>query len=432
VLRLRRATFAKEHVVFAFERYRFRPVGDALLALSVLLSALVAGCAKDSSPPESRGSGPGGDFSPVIAEVGEVKLTRAYFDFRYENLPAVEKARYTGEGWEQRFFDKLVEEIVVSESAARENYDRQREVEWQLDASRRSILFEAYTNRNFRGDVEISEQEAREYYEANLEHFRSLGRAFGHVIVTSSEQRIREAWAELQDEVSFATVAAKYSEETTTANDGGTIGWFNRDGFVLGLGFNEEFTRLAFEMEPHSLREPVRIGDKWYIIKIGARVEDRPLEFEQARERINRLLAPVVARERYESFVRQQKRALGVKGFGEFQGESRSADQLYQLAAESRNTAARLDFYEKLVELYPDHERADDALFMMGFLNSEEFGDQGAAMHAFRRLHREYPESEFAEQAEWMMQNLGGFTGMRGDLAPTDASEAARRLREQQ
>lgn len=410
---------------------RFRASDIALVAL-LLVSSIAAGCGGESSAPAASRPQAGGDFSPVIAEVGDVKITRAYFDFRYENLSPTDKARYTGEGWEQRFLDKLIEEMVVTEIADREQYDRLREVEWRLDMTRRAILFRSYVDRNFQTGIEVPEQELRDYYEQNQDAFRSLGRAFGHVIVTSSESRIREAWEELQRETPFATVAAQYSEEESTAKDGGTVGWFNRDGFVLGLGFNTEFTRLAFEMQPHSTREPVRIGDRWYIIKIGARIDDEPLEFEQVRERISRLLAPVVARERFESFVRQQKRELGVKGFGEFQGESRSADQLYQLAAESRATQARLDFYEKLVELYPDHERADDALFMMGFLNSEEFGDQSAAMHAFRRLEREYPESEFADQARWMMQNLGGFTGMRGELAPADASEAARRLREKQ
>lgn len=415
-----------------YDHRPFRRPASAVVLPSLLVCVLALGCGGGSSSPEQSVQQAGGDFSPVIAQIGDVKITRSYFDFRYDNLSPSDKARYTGEGWEQRYLDELIEEMIVTEIADREQYDLVRETEWRLDMARRAILYRAYIERNFREQIEISEQELLDYYEQNKDTFRSLGRAFGHVIVTSTEQKIREAWAELQAETPFPAVAAKYSEEETTAQDGGSIGWFNRDGFVLGLGFNEEFTRVAFEMEAHSMREPVLIGDKWYIIKIGARVDDEPLPFEEVRERIARHLTPVVARERFDAFLREKRAELGVEGFGQFRGETRTADQLYQLAAESSNTHARIDFYEKLVDLYPDHERADDSLFMLGFLNSEEFGDQAAAMRAFRRLEREYPSSEFVEQARWMMQNLGGFTGLRGGNTPVDAEDAANRLRQRQ
>ena len=46
---------------------------------------------------------------------------------------------------------------------------------------------------------------------------------------------------------------------------------------------------------------------------------------------------------------------------------------------------ARIDYYSRVVELYPEHERADDALFMQGFLWSEEYANVPAAARAFRR-----------------------------------------------
>ena len=406
--------------------------GLTAAVLAGVTTLVLSGCGGGDAETQAKKPQPGGDFTPVIAEVGDVSITRGYFDFRYDNLSPQDKARYSGEGWETRFLDKLIEEMLVTESAEREGYHRIREVEWRLDMSRRSILHKAYYERNFQDQIEVPESELRDYFDRNPDNFLSMGRVYGHHIVTSSEQRIREAWSELQAERPFAAVALEYSEDETTRKDGGTVGWFNRDGFVLGLGFNSEFTRIAFEMEPHSIREPVKIDDKWHIIRIGAKYEDEPQRFEAVRERISRQLMPVIAHERYDDFIRATTKDLGVRRFGEFRGETRSADQLYQFAAESRNPHARLYFYEALADLYPEHERADDALFMLGFLNSEEFGDVATAMKAFRRLQRDYPESEFVEQSHWLMKNLAGSSGLRGSAAPRDASDAAQRLREQQ
>ncbi len=403
-----------------------------LVASGCALALGAAGCGKNESAAPTDAPQPGGDFSTVIAEVGDITLTRAYFDYRYENLGPQDKARYTGEGWEQRFLDKLVEEIVVSEVADQEQYDLIREVQWRLDMSRRSILFKAYFDRNFQDDVEVPEQELRDYYEQNLDSFKSLGRVFGHHVMCSTKERIDQAWEELQGGATFALIAAKYSEDEVTKDEAGTVGWFNPDGFVLGLGFNPEFTRLAFEMEPHSVREPVKIGNNWHIIRIGAKFEGEAQSFEEVRERIERQLRPVLARERYEDFVREKKKEIGVRGFGEFRGETRSADQLYELAAANRNALARRDYYQTLVDLYPEHERADDALFMIGFLSIEEVGETVPAARALRRLQSEYPESEFVEQLEWLLQNTSVSTGLRGDASPTDAQDALNRLQGRQ
>lgn len=403
-----------------------------LVALGSALTFGATGCGKNETAAPTDASPLGGDFSAVIAEVGNITLTRAYFDYRYDNLGPKEKARYSGEGWEQRFLDKLVEEIVVTEVADGEQYDLIREVQWRLDMARRSILYKAYYDRNFQDDVEVPEQELRDYYEQNLESFRTPGRVLGHHVMTSTKERIDQAWEELQGGASFALIAAKYSEDPVTKDDAGTVGWFNPDGFVLGLGFSPEFTRIAFEMEPHSVREPVKIGKNWHIIRIGAKVEGELQSFEEARERIERQLRPVLAIERYEAFVREKKKEIGVRGFGEFRGETRSADQIYELAAENRNALARRDYYRTLADLYPEHERADDALFMIGFLSIEEVGETGPAVSALRRLQSDYPESEFVEQLEWLIRNSNVSTGLRGEASPTDAQDALNQLQGRQ
>ena len=93
------------------------------------------------------------------------------------------------------------------------------------------------------------------------------------------------------------------------------------------------------------------------------------------------------------------------------------------------NSHAKLDFYQTMVDQYPDHELADEALFMVGFVASEEFGDTPQAVGAFRRLQQDYPESEFVDESVWMMQHLGRVEPqLRGEDFPVDASEVNERI----
>lgn len=370
------------------------------------------------------------DFSPVLAEVDDVKITQSYFDYRYEHLPPAEKVRYTGEGWEERFLDKLIEETVVYLQAQEEGFQNQREVEYRLDMANRSILYKAFYEHYFKDNLVIPEEEARAYYEEGKEAFQSLPSCLGYHIQTSSKEKIEEAAEALDEGMTFSKVARDFSEDENTREDGGLLGWFNPDGYVLGMGFNKEFTDYAFSMGPRQVSDPVKIGDNWHIIRTGNILEGDTQSFEEARETIERQLRPTIARESFQNRVRELKKKFGVDYRGEFgDRETRSAEQLYRLAAESRDPRSRLHYYELLVENHPDDERADEALFMKGFIHSEEFGEMALATRAFRQLEQRYPDSEWIESAKWLAKHgARSVPSLRGDRLPADANEAGDRI----
>lgn len=406
------------------------------LVILGLLTALV-GCGGGDGEPSRSGrtpvppAGPGKDFSGVIARVGDLEITQDYFDYRYERLASNEKLRFSGEYWKPRFLKWLIEESLIYEAAEEEKYDQLPQVETQLDTARRSILFAAYYNRKFKEQLMPSEEEIQEYYDLHQDEFRSLGRVLGYHIQTSTQEAIDEAYAQLEAGTTFGRVAAKYSEDENSRTNDGMLGWFNRDGYVLGLGFQKEFTDRAFAMEEGTYSEPFKLGDNWHILKVGTKTEDTIQPLEEVRDRIIQKLKPLLAKDKYEQHLLDLEEKYGVRKFGEFQEtDVRTAEQLYRLAAESRNQHAKLYYYEILVKQYPRHERADDAQFMVGFINSEEFGDIPAASAAFRRLIREWPDSEYVDECEWMLENLGRKEPeLRADQPPQDPDQAKERIR---
>ncbi len=394
---------------------------------------LLAACGEDSGRQAGVSGGAIDDFSPVLAEVAGKSVTRNYFDFRYENLPPMDKARYSGEGWEQRFLDLLVEELLILNAAEAENLDLVRETAWRLKAMRLTVLYTAYNAKHFGEGVVVPEEEIVAVYEANPEAYRNQGRMSAQHIMCSTRDRIDAAWDELQDGEHWARVCASYTEDTATVEASGSLGWFNPAGYVIGMGFNKEFTEAAFAIEEHTLAPPMKIGETWHIIRTGAKYPGEVQPIEEVREMIARRIRPGLAKEEQERGVRALAAEQGVRYFGEFaEEERRSAEALYKVAAVTRDPHAKIDFYGRVVELYPEHELADESLFMQGFVYSEQFGDSPSAARCFRRLKRDYPESEYIQDAEWMLQNLGrAVPELTGDGLPSTAEEANARIKEQ-
>ena len=404
-----------------------RSLKSPILVLAACLS--FAACGGSSS---EDGSGTGSDFSPTIAEIGGQPITKSYFDYRYENLSPMDKARYSGEGWEQRFLDNLVDEYLVVQAAEAEKLALVRETEWRLQMARQSVLYRAYHLKHFGESVVVPEEEILAFYEADPEAYRNRGRMTAQHIQCLTKEKIDQAWAELQDGEHWNQVCSKFTEDVNTADAAGSLGWFNPDGYVIGLGFNEEFTDIAFTIEEHTLAPPVQVGQNWHIIRTGAKIPGEIQPLEEVRERIARSIRPGIAREEFERELRQLKSESSVRYFGKFaEKDRRSAEALYRVAAETRDPHAKIAFYGKVVDMYPEHELADESLFMQGFVYSEEFGDVASAAMCFRRLRREYVDSEYLDEAEWMLKNLGrAVPELRDEGLPTTAEEADARIKE--
>jgi len=83
------------------------------------------------------------------------------------------------------------------------------------------------------------------------------------------------------------------------------------------------------------------------------------------------------------------------------------AAELMDEAETAATPLVSIQAYEKFVERFPGHEDADKALFMAGFLYSEELNDYSTAKDKFRALLSSYSGSDYAASAAWMMEHMG-------------------------
>ena len=85
---------------------------------------------------------------------------------------------------------------------------------------------------------------------------------------------------------------------------------------------------------------------------------------------------------------------------------------MFRDAGEVPSVDDRLNAYREVVTSYPESEYAPQALFMVGFVESEEKKDYDQAEVAFKELLEKYPKSELVSSAQWMLEN------MRSDKTP--------------
>jgi foldase protein PrsA len=125
-----------------------------------------------------------------------------------------------------------------------------------------------------------------------------------HILV-ETEEKGQEVLDKLGEGEDFATLAAEYSIDPGSKDDGGDLGWFPRGMMV------PEFEEAAFGLEPGQTSELVKSDYGYHIIHVIEKGEKEldPAFYEQAQQ------------QQYEAWLETQKATISVKRLYTFSTE---------------------------------------------------------------------------------------------------------------
>jgi peptidyl-prolyl cis-trans isomerase C len=370
----------------------------ALVVLAVMLAlaaGLVSGCGKKQ-----------GDV--VVARVGRVNITEAQLKQRLSELPEFAQRQFTGPKGTSDFLNNLVEEEVLYQAAKQAGYEKDPEILSMLDAVKRRSMIQAYYRDEIEGKLEIPEDAIVAYYNENEEAFRQRARIKFRHIMTATQDAAKAARRRVLAGESFDSVAREVSIDEGTKGAGGLMASVYLGDALPDLGMDPSFIERLFGWKVGETTEPLRSSKGWHVIRVEEKQEAGRKPLDEVRDQIVKSMKPAKARERYASVLEALKaKYKATVNEDVFTANEPTEEELFTRAQQTNDTAERLDLYLQLVMNYPDGGYADDAQFMIGFIQSEELHDYDSARNAFQRLLEKYPRSELAESARWMIENMG-------------------------
>ena len=161
-----------------------------------------------------------------------------------------------------------------------------------------------YLNFNpdaFRSKVALSNEEVREYYDENLETFKTpktvearhilliVNRDADPETVEKTKERALDILKLAKEGKDFAKLAKQYSEGPTR-DKGGYLGKFKKEAMV------KPFADMAFSLKAGEVSEPVRTQFGWHIIKVEKVNEASITSFEDAKKNIRKKLTDDMAK----------------------------------------------------------------------------------------------------------------------------------------
>lgn len=133
------------------------------------------------------------------------------------------------------------------------------------------------------GEIDVSPEEAKEYFEENRSEFDQPEQVKArHILIkddTGAEERIKELKSRLDQGTDFAELAGSESEGPS-AKKGGSLGFITQDRMV------EPFSDAAFNLAPGEVSDPVKTQYGWHLIKVDEKKDAQSAEYDDVSDTI--------------------------------------------------------------------------------------------------------------------------------------------------
>jgi len=189
----------------------------------------------------------------VLAVVNNREIKQSDVELLYANL-GPNAAQYKGEeGYKQLVEQLILEEMLYSE--AKENkMDEAKEYQVALEQLKRSLLAQ-YLVSNLMSSIDVSEKEVEEYYNSNKNAFISGETVTASHILVETLEKANDILKEINDGLSFADAAQKYSS-CPSKNSGGNLGKFGHH--LIQLNEKNESKELTLEEVKNDITNKIK------------------------------------------------------------------------------------------------------------------------------------------------------------------------------
>ena len=355
----------------------------------------------------------------VTSNLPELEKTIGQLKEFYEGLPNQNKRPFLQLESRINSVKELVKMDMYYLKAVDAGYDNNPAVLETRPMLKRNLMLRETYNRKVTERIDVSEKTVRDYYDDNIDKFSTKAyrkiQAFGFEDqkIAKQNMKIAKKAAKKADEEMMNQVL----EASVFEFDKGEISYIYDNNLIPKCGQDTLWCEKVWETRPGKTKPEKMSGifESAQGYHVFFRIlEDNlavPTAFEDARVKIENEMRKELSREYFQETDSQLREKYVVKVLSDNLVEKLTPEEYFENAEKAQKKRRYKDaiyYYDQISELYPDSNDAYKALFMKGFLYSEEMDDKDMAIEIFQRVIAEYPEGELHESADFMIKELRG------------------------
>jgi hypothetical protein len=215
--------------------------------------------------------------SDVVATAGDYVLTKE----KYRIITEYMKQRFDYKldpGQEKEFIRFIMNKKLMAMEARKLGYaertDLKTKYEWDFD----DILSHVYYEENVEKKSDVTDKEAKEYFDSHTGDFAQIR---AQQFFTKSKSMADSLLKRINSGEDFTEIIRKYSEDATTKDKGGDMGFFSKgDNF-------KEIDDVAFSLADGEVSPVIKTVNGYHIIKVNER---KKFGYEESKDKIKSII----------------------------------------------------------------------------------------------------------------------------------------------
>jgi peptidyl-prolyl cis-trans isomerase C len=249
-----------------------------------MLALLLLSCGDGTKPSAEPDAAATGGEPRAAASFGGRVLTEADVVAAMRQLPGPSRSFLKDPARRREFVDNLVLNELLYDEGRRLGYDDDPDIEEQVLMLRKRLVVQRLM-RDYRRRPDVTDEEARAYYDANRELYSGMRVRASHILLKdrATAEAVRAELVEHPDR--FAALAREKSIDEMSAKRGGDLGRFG-PGRMVG-----EFEGVAFKLPEGAISEVVESSYGFHVLTVTERTEGAQRSFNDVAAQIKSKLA---------------------------------------------------------------------------------------------------------------------------------------------
>lgn len=203
--------------------------------------------------------------------------------------------------------DEMINQELLFLDAIDTKMEEEIEFKEILEATKLKLL-KNYAFNKLLSNIDATEEEINSHYNEFKDSFNKPETVKASHILVDSEEKANEVIADLNNELSFADAAIKYSS-CPSKEAGGSLGEFTRGQMV------PEFEDAAFSMEEGTISSPVKSQFGYHIIKLDEKSSANESTLEDVQEEVYNQVIRMKQQAKYMGRINELKGKYKVEMF---------------------------------------------------------------------------------------------------------------------
>ncbi|WP_294156055.1 peptidylprolyl isomerase [uncultured Clostridium sp.] len=240
----------------------------------------------------------------VLAVAAGNEITEKDLNALIARYPEQQRAAFASEEAKKNLLEQLISFELFNKFGKELELDKTEEYKEAVASITKEVLTSMAMNKAL-ADVTVTDEEAKKYYDENTGAFSVPPTVSARHILVETEEEANNVKNEIDNGLSFADAAMKYSK-CPSKEQGGNLGEFSKGMMV------PEFEKASFEAEVGVISEPVKTQFGYHLIVVDSKNEGSIKSFEEVKDSIVNELIKKNQHKKYDDLLKQLEGKYGV------------------------------------------------------------------------------------------------------------------------